>query len=73
MVQKLDPHDVAGLRDAFGEPDVFVAGRRIAGRMVVDEDHAGGRLADGERDNFARLCVEESYVVQRWRRMWTLV
>src|SRR5690349_12582934 len=37
------------------ETDVFAARRRVAARMVVQQDDRGGRLEDGGLENLARV------------------
>ena len=55
MIEKLDPHDRARLRNAFGKPVILIGWCRIAGGVVVDQDDARCRLADGRREDLARM------------------
>lgn len=47
MVEELDFKDVAGPFDILGLFDVRLTGKRIAGRMVVGHDDAGGEGFEG--------------------------
>src|SRR6185503_18314350 len=47
VIEQLDSEEAPRFGDAAGDGQVFLAGRRIAGRMVVREDQA--RRGDGER------------------------
>jgi hypothetical protein len=72
VIESADPHDLADVGEAAGDLQVFLAGGRIAARMVVLCD-GGGAVTDHLRVNVARLCCGRSYVASadavrgRWR------
>ena len=52
MVVNLQAEDVCRLDDLPGHFDVGARGRRIAGRMVVDQNERGGRDLERAPDDF---------------------
>lgn len=42
VIKHFDPHDLAGFFQAAGNGDIFVAGGRVSGRMVVKQDDGSG-------------------------------
>ncbi len=55
MVKQGDLHEPGDLDEAHGEPAIRVAGRRIAGGMIVNDDDGVGRVNDRRAENFARV------------------
>ena len=55
MVSKFNPTYVHCLFDTFCQINIFPARIRVPARMVVHQDHRGGRVADGHREYLARV------------------
>ena len=55
MVEDLNIHGPARLFQPLGKNPILFAGRRIAGRMIVYEDHGLGRVLDRQTEDFARM------------------
>ena len=62
MIKKLNSEYFACLADALGQLNIVLAGRWIAGRMVVCEDNRRGILENGGFENLAGLCFVPTYV-----------
>src|SRR3990172_1909335 len=52
MVEHVNVQQLARLDECAGDGDVFRAGRRVAGRMVVHDDDACGVDLDGLAEDF---------------------
>src|SRR3954447_18244912 len=48
-------HVATGLDEIAGQADVLLRGRRIAARVVVDDDQRGGSERDGAGDRLANM------------------
>src|SRR5258705_12658922 len=55
VIENPHAHDVTDFFQAPGDVDVFRARRRVAARMIMDENYRRGRLADHRIVNFARM------------------
>ena len=55
MVEEFDADDFGGFADAASHAEVGIAGGRIAGGVIVDEDEAPGGVCDGGAEDIARM------------------
>src|SRR5262249_46582783 len=55
VVEHADADEVSDLAQPPGDLDVLAARRRVAARMVVDEDHRSRRFADHRQVDVARV------------------
>jgi hypothetical protein len=55
MIEHANTDDFANFLQTFGEVDVFGARRRIAARVIMDENHGSGGLSNYWIKNFARM------------------
>src|SRR6266700_4127487 len=55
MVAQGDAEQLAGRGELLSEGDVFLAGRCLAGWMVVGDDDGGGSVGNGVGKNLARV------------------
>lgn len=55
VVEHRHAHQFARLFQTAGDLPVFPARRRVAGRMVVDQDDGGGGVANRRAENLPRM------------------
>ena len=55
MVAKGDAEQISGLGQPASNGEIFATRRRVAGRMIVEEDEAGGAEAQGRLEDAAGL------------------
>jgi hypothetical protein len=57
MVEDADADDIAHFAETAGDLQVLLRWRRVAARVVVDEDDRGGGVAHDLAEDVARRCV----------------
>lgn len=55
VVEHSDANEFSDFAKPIGHCDVFATGRRIARRVVVDQQHRRSAIADRCTENFARV------------------
>jgi len=55
MVEDTHPHQLTDLTQAARDFNILLARRRVAARMIVDEDDGGGRFADHRSEDVTRV------------------
>ena len=55
MIEEVDPDNPSGFRKPLGQFDVFLAGRRIPARVVVNADDGCALLQNGFPEYFPRV------------------
>lgn len=55
VIKNAYAHDIADFFEPPGDIDVLWTGRRIAARMIMDEDNGGGGIANHRVINLARM------------------
>src|SRR2546428_12039705 len=55
VIQDVYPHQPAGCTELLSNQHIVAAGLRVAGGVVVDDDDAGGAVADGLLEHLPRV------------------
>ena len=55
VIQDLYPHQPPGRTELLGNQDIVAAGLGVPRRVVVNDDHPGGAVADGLLEHFPRV------------------
>ena len=55
MIEHLDPNRLSSLVKLFGDLDILPAWPRVAGWMVVDQNHGCRRILDCRSKDLARM------------------